>query len=200
MRGSKLTLTVAFLLSVTPALSASLGETETDYAVLGQDIRNLAANLAGSIGYPVLVDPDVSGTVVGLIGKFSPDEFLNRVTVATNSRWFFDGEAVHITPAEDDRTLLLALEGMELDDLRQKLTDLGFYDARFPFVATQDEGLVRLMGPPRYVEIVEQVVAAIPETPTAAPSTDDAPVPGAPATRLLVIQGGSVEVLPDGKR
>ncbi|MFQ6547733.1 hypothetical protein AADZ90_007225 [Aestuariibius sp. 2305UL40-4] len=160
------------------------------YTIIDQDLESVLFDFGEILDVPVDVDEDLTGRVRRVAGEFTPSEFLYHLSITHEFSWYFDGQVLHVTPVNDDRTILLQLNDVEIDTLQTTLDELGIADTRYPIIAASDQGLARVSGPPRYIELVQETFQAMTGSGTAP----------RPPRRLMVIQGDETEIIPGGKR
>jgi type III secretion protein C len=83
---------------------------------------------------------------------------------------YFDGSTLHVYSLLEMETRLLQVDPIDVPRVERLLRQMKLFDARFPLRTSSAEGQVLVSGPPRYAELVEQVVlrvAAAPSRPKA---------------------------------
>lgn len=80
--------------------------------------------------------------------------------------WYYDGVTMHIYSISEVETRLLQVDPIDVTRVDRSLKQMGLYDARFPMRVSSVEGHVLVSGPPRYVELVEQVVGRVADSPS----------------------------------
>ena len=85
-------------------------------------------------------------------------EFLERVCTMHNLIWYYDGAALYICSSGEVVSQLLDLAYMKAGDVRAMLRELGVEDSRFPIKTANNDELIMVSGPPRYVELVLQMI------------------------------------------
>lgn len=80
--------------------------------------------------------------------------------------WYYDGVTMHIYSIAEVETRLLQVDPIDVTRIDRSLKQMGLYDARFPLRVSSVEGTVLVSGPPRYVELVDQVVGRVADSPS----------------------------------
>jgi type III secretion protein C len=80
--------------------------------------------------------------------------------------WYYDGITLHICGMSEVETRLLQVDPIDVSRIDKTLKQMRLFDSRFPIRIASSEGQVLVSGPPRYVEIVEQVVARVADSPS----------------------------------
>lgn len=182
-----------------PALGADLQRIEPyDYVVIDRDLGDALRDFARNHGIAVVMDPAVRGRIARRTGAPDSRSFLDALATEFNFVWYFDGLALHVTPPEANRSRFFRTDEVDPAALVRTLTDLRIYDERFGVTEAPDEGIAWISGPPRYIELVEQVrpgaLGAGDAPPPSSPlASRDAEV--APAGQLVIMRGTATETV-----
>jgi type II secretory pathway component GspD/PulD (secretin) len=155
------------------------------YLVIDQDVKDVLTEFGRNIGIPVRVSDQVSGRVRGRLPITTAPEFLNLLCERNGLVWYFDGAILHIGAEAEVKTELVNIGQLSANELLAKLDTLGITDPRFPVRATQDSGIVSVSGPPVFVSLVQQTLAAMTKT-VAQPPREGDKNPG-----IRVFRGGA---------
>lgn len=151
-----------------------------DYAVIDQELRDLLSEFGRHVGLAVTVSDQVRGRVRGRLPPLPPRLFLERLAAVHGFDWYVDGTTLHVSAAAEARSLLLDLNQVAPAALEAALRQLGVLDARWPLrAANGGTNLALVSGPPRYVALVEQTLAALvrrPRQPDGSAQPQTAPV------------------------
>ena len=151
-----------------------------DYVIVDQDIHEILANFGKNLNVKIQVDEDIEGRVRGDWPKQQPRAFLEALAQRFGFDWYFDGHILHVTETAKSQTLLLFLGPVPFEELRSDLADLDILDPRFPLRFSPGSNLALVAGPPRYVEMVTETLAALSSRPQATAK---------PATKVTVFRG-----------
>lgn len=110
-------------------------------------------------GIPVLSTDAVAGTLSGNFKDVPATEFLDRLSTVNNLTWYYDGAAIYVTGASETLSTLIDLKYMKAGEVRAMLNELGVEDARFPIKTASNDELIMVSGPPRYVQLVGEMIA-----------------------------------------
>lgn len=144
-----------------PEASVSLPWKTETYTLLAREmpLREVLSTFGTAQGISVVMSDQVVGRVSGDFREVSPQEFLDRITTLYNLTWYYDGAILYIYSDGEIATMLLDLQYMKAAEVRTMLRDLGMEDERFPIKTTSDDELLMVAGPPRYVQVVAELVA-----------------------------------------
>ena len=154
------------LLSVVrPAAALPLPQSDQVVAlsVVDQDLADVLAELGSQAGFRVSVSAAVHGRVHGRLPPASPAVFLDRLAAMFGFEWYFDGETVYASALSESGSKLLPLGSVGVDRLSRVLDQLGIADPRWPIRTAAEAGLGLAAGPPRYLALIEQTLAALPQ-------------------------------------
>lgn len=131
-----------------------------EYTLLAREmsLREALTSFGTSQGLAVIMSKDVAGVVSGDFKQLPPEKFLDQLTALYNLSWYYDGSAIYICTGSETVTMLLDLKYMKAADVQSMLRELGVEDARYPLKTTSDSELVMVAGPPRYVQLVAELV------------------------------------------
>ncbi len=177
-----------------PALSAPLPvqDSTQSYTIIDQEVRAVLADFSESLNIPISISDEVSGAVRRVTGEFTPTDFLHHLALNNEFSWYFDGRTLHITPLPEDRTVILQMGDVSVDELNRTLEELEIADARYPVIAGGDHGLARVSGPPRYIELLQETFQAM-------SPPDRITTPADEARPLMIIQGDDKEIMSTGE-
>ncbi len=122
------------------------------------DLRTALDTFAIAEGLSVIMSPSVAGVFSGDFKDVSPAAFLDKIATTHNLIWYYDGAALYLYGAGETATMLIDLKYMKAGEVRAMLAELGVEDARFPLKTTSNDELVMVSGPPRYVELVAEMI------------------------------------------
>jgi type III secretion protein C len=181
-----------------PAQGAELPAIEPyDYVVIDRDLGDALRDFARNHAIAVVIDPAVRGRIARRGGAPDSRGFLDALATEFNFVWYFDGLALHVSPPEATRSRFFRTAEVDPAALVRTLTDLRIYDERFGVTEAPEDGIAWISGPPRYIELVEQVRpgaltdAAAPPPPP--PALQDTAAP--PAGQLVIMRGTATETV-----
>ncbi len=105
-------------------------------------------------GLSVVMSELVQGAFSGDFVDMPAQEFLERVCTMHNLIWYYDGAALYICSSGEVVSQLVDLAYMKAGDVRAMLRELGVEDSRFPIKTANNDELIMVSGPPRYVQLV----------------------------------------------
>jgi type III secretion protein C len=131
------------------------------YLVIDQDIKDVLVEFGRNIGVPTRVSDQVSGRMRGRVPVSSAREFLNLLCERNGLVWYFDGAVLNVGAETEVKTELVNIGSLPAGELLAKLDTLGIADQRFPVRTTLDAGIVSVSGPPAFISLVQQTIAAM---------------------------------------
>ena len=109
-------------------------------------------------GLSVLMSEQVQGSFSGDFVDMPAQDFLERVCTMHNLTWYYDGAALYVCSASEVASRLVDLAYMKAGDVRAMLRELGVEDSRFPIKTANNDELIMVSGPPRYVQLVLETI------------------------------------------
>ena len=123
------------------------------------DLRVALDTFATAEGLPIVMSQSVVGNFSGDFRDVPASEFLDKIATLHNLIWYYDGAAIYIYGAGEIQAILINLQYMKADEVRVMLKELGVEDSRFPLKTTSNDELIMVSGPPRYVQLVSEMIA-----------------------------------------
>jgi type II secretory pathway component GspD/PulD (secretin) len=184
--------TAIICISVVSSHSASSAEPKWPsepykYIVVDQDLRDVLTEFGRNIGVPTKISDAVAGRRVrSEFTALRPREFLQRMCKGYGLTWYFDGTVLHINVDSEIRTELITLVSVRPERLVERLSALGVGDSRYAIRTTDDTNVVSVSGPPPFLSLVRQTVAALEKSMTPQPIRE---VPNGDEIRVRVFRG-----------
>jgi type III secretion protein C len=152
-------LIVICLLGYHQVQSAELIWNATPYSHYAQDedIKIVLTDFFAAQGIGVVFSEDVGGKVSGNFKRESPQNFFTQIAEAYNLIWYYDGAAVYVYSAHEMTSRVVNLGYLNMESFRQNLRDLDIIDPKFALRMVDDERILYVSGPTRYVELVAQL-------------------------------------------
>ena len=123
------------------------------------DLRVALDTFATAEGLPAIMSGNVAGTFSGDFRDVPASEFLDKIATLHNLIWYYDGAVLYIYGVGEIQAILINLKYMKAGEVRAMLKELGVEDSRFPLKTTSNDELVMVSGPPRYVQLVAEMIA-----------------------------------------
>ncbi len=176
------------------AAELPLSDQPYTYTVLDQDVRDTLRQFGANNGLRVNLSDAVQGRVRGRLGTLTPRAFLDRLAADFGFDWFYDGFALYVTPVGESANRLMPTNGLSPAEVEEALRAFGIADARFPVRPLPGQNLMMVAGPPRYVEMVQQAVAAlVPKDEAKPPASQPTPAATGPGARSVRVYRGRDE-------
>ena len=143
------------------------------YLVIDQDVKEVLVEFGRNIGVPTRVSDQVSGRMRGRLPVTSAREFLNLLCERNGLVWYFDGAVLNVGAETEVKTELVNIGSTPAGELLAKLDTLGIADPRFPVRTTHDAGIISVSGPPAFISLVQQTLAAMTKSAAQPPREGD---------------------------
>ena len=85
---------------------------------------------------------------------------LNKIARLYNLVWYFDNHMVYVYNGNENSTQLIQMTNISPAIAKQSLEQSGVYDTRFSWQPMKGAKTVIISGPPRYLELAQQVIQA----------------------------------------
>lgn len=123
------------------------------------DLREALDTFCIAQGVPLIMSEHVSGSFSGNFADVPAAEFLDQVATLHNLTWYYDGVSLYMYGAGETVSTLIDLKYMKAGEVRALLEELGVEDSRFPIKTASNDELLMVSGPPRYVNLVSELIA-----------------------------------------
>lgn len=143
---------------LTPSQRLPWRTSEYTLMARGMSLPDVLTAFALSQEMGVVIDKDVRGVVSGDFQALAPWAFLDRICAMNNLIWYFEGSILYIYRAGAMSSALVDLKAMKAAEVQRMLRELGVEDSRYPLRKTSGDELVAVSGPPRYVELVVNLI------------------------------------------
>ncbi|WP_263364814.1 type III secretion system outer membrane ring subunit SctC [Cupriavidus pauculus] len=130
------------------------------YVADRKDIQDVLRDISASAGVAVQISPKVKGTVSGRFDT-RPQLMLERMAATFGFIWYYDGAVLRIYSADEVVSTTIGLSAASTSSLRRSLSKLQIEDPRFPIRFDDDARTAVVSGPPRYVELVNDVAKLV---------------------------------------
>ncbi|MES2934013.1 MAG: type III secretion system outer membrane ring subunit SctC [Pseudomonadota bacterium] len=128
--------------------------------VKNQSLPDLLRVLSAENRIPIVISEAVKGNVTG---KFSqtPSSLFNALTGSFGLAWFYDGHILYVYSQTEVNTRTLPLAADKFLQMQKLLRTLAIDEQRFSIIWLPAENALRLSGPPRFIEQVEELVQLV---------------------------------------
>ncbi|PLZ00480.1 hypothetical protein CY652_21025 [Burkholderia sp. WAC0059] len=134
-----------------------LPDTPFVYSTDGSSIADALQAFSDAAHIPVQMPLPLPGRVVGRF-DLSPRQFLDTLSSSYGLVWYYDGAALQVEPANEERTLAIRLNYATAGAVLAVLKRDGFDDPRFPLDADAGANTITATGPSRYILRVGEAV------------------------------------------
>ncbi|CCN04998.1 putative type III secretion protein [Bordetella bronchiseptica Bbr77] len=133
------------------------------YYAQQQSLSDVLREFAAGFSLALQQGKGVQGVVNGRFNAHTPTEFIERLSGIYGFNWFVHAGTLYVSRTSDVVTRAVDAAGASPSALRQALLQLGILDERFGWGELPAQGVAMVSGPPAYVALVEQAVAALPK-------------------------------------
>lgn len=133
------------------------------YYAQQQSLSDVLREFAAGFSLALQQGKGVQGVVNGRFNARTPTEFIERLSGIYGFNWFVHAGTLYVSRTSDVVTRAVDAAGASPSALRQALLQLGILDERFGWGELPAQGVAMVSGPPAYVALVEQAVAALPK-------------------------------------
>jgi type III secretion protein C len=157
-------LAIFLILNPQPAqsLAPKWPEGPYQYLVVDQDIRDILTEFGRNLNINVKISDQVGGRRIrGRLPITTAEQFLKRLCESYGLVWYYDGAVLHINSESELRTELVELGPISPFGVNEKLQALGITDPRYAIRSTADSRVLSVSGPPPYIAMIRQTVAAM---------------------------------------
>lgn len=137
----------------------------TSYTHFSKDepLVALLQDFSAAVGVPVSMSEEVrTSEYPAFNGKISGPGFqvLRKLSRIYNLSWYYDNHMLYLYGGDENKTLLINMKNITPAQAREGLEQAGVFDGRYGWQAMAGARSVIISGPPRYLELAEQVVKA----------------------------------------
>jgi len=153
-------LALSFALTAGSASAAS-DEWRTErfnIVVRDQGIGDVLKQFGALAGVPVVLSGAIDSRMSARFEGATGEQIVEAIAREYALDWRFDGRRIEISTNDEQVSRILDMGGVKHAELVKALEALDAYESRFPISAVDGE-LGMIVGPPRYVAIVEIVLA-----------------------------------------
>lgn len=112
-------------------------------------------------GVPVVLGEKITAKVSGRFGPLPPRQFLDSFTRSNGLVWFYDGQAIQVSRADEMTTQLISLKSTTPDRLATVIANIGAAGERCIVKPSGETGLVYVAGPLKFVALVKGVAESL---------------------------------------
>lgn len=180
IRQIRLAIIVYFILMAIPAgqstiFAAQIKWKTTPYSHYAQkeNLTDLLADFFSSQGIGMVCSENVKEKISGQFNNQDPQRFFKNLVQAYNLVWYYDGAAVYICSAHEMTSRILNLGYLNMRAFQKNLETLGILDGRFGLKIVEEDRVVFVSGPPRYVQLVAELAHKLDEKAMSGRGRDD---------------------------
>ncbi len=154
---------LGLVLAASPINAAPLpnGTRALAYTVVDQDLTGVLTGLAEQVGLRINISKAVQGRVRGRTPPSTAQEMLDHLAALYGFDWYCDGHTLYVSSFSEAATKVLPLGAVNDAELLRTLDQLGIADSRWPIRIADSHDVIIVNGPPSYVLLVDQTLAAL---------------------------------------
>lgn len=162
LTASRIVLGMVLMLSAAWALAAELKWHRERVNLVYQEkaLPDLLRELFASSGRPAVISDKIKATITGRFNSPAED-FFNSVCSVFGLLSYYDGAVLYIYSSSEATSRILPLKNVSPQRLRDSLRELDALDRRYLLKINETDRIVQVAGPPRYVEVVADVLALL---------------------------------------
>ncbi|PTX99916.1 EscC/YscC/HrcC family type III secretion system outer membrane ring protein [Verrucomicrobia bacterium LW23] len=135
-----------------------------------QDLRDLLRQFATAYGVRISVSDKIDVKVSGRFEGLRPEEFLEQMCRAYNLMTFYDGNMLYVYRNDESSSTIIQLRKVPPSRLLNVLRLLGLSHPAYAIRAVEDEGILMVSGPPKFLETVNDLATKMDTTAQSAPA------------------------------
>ncbi len=125
-------------------------------------LPDLLRELFASAGRPAVISDKIKATITGRFN--SPvEDFFNSICSVFGLLSYYDGAVLYLYAGSEATSRILPLKNVSPQRLEQSLRELDALDRRYLLKINATDRIVQVAGPPRYVEVVADIIALLDE-------------------------------------
>lgn len=155
----------ALLVSVPAAQAAPLPHAQRliTYSVVDQSLHDVLTGIGTQVGLRTEVSARVQGQVHGRLPPASARTMLDRLASLYGFDWYCDDRTLYVSSYDEAVSKVLPLGPVGAEQFEQTLGQLGVSDDRWPVRIARASDVAAVDGPPHYIALVDQTLAALAE-------------------------------------
>jgi type III secretion protein C len=107
-----------------------------------------------------VISEKISGNVTGRF-NMRADAYVDSLASVFGLISFYDGAVAYVYASGEAASRVVSLRGLAPERLRQALNGVGALDRRYPLRINEAEQIAHVSGPPRFVDMVEELAAML---------------------------------------
>ena len=167
-------------ISYAQSQSSSPAWVEHQYGYYAQDqaLQEVISDFAAELKLPVIISSDVGGVVNGNFPTMKAIDFLSMLARIYRLMWFYDGVALYVYSTREIREETIPLSSEGRANLESTFKTLNVIGTHYHWQLIPNRNRMELSGPPRFIELAQEIVGIAKETPsdiitTTLPPVDD---------------------------
>lgn len=129
--------------------------------IVDEALETVLLQLSAHQGVKAIISDALDARVTLNFQGMTVDQAMDELAMAHQFDWFYDGRAVYFFPISSISQQVLRLEDYDVGRLVGVLEDLALIDRRYPIVGSEDANVALVTGPPQYIALIEQTMAAM---------------------------------------
>lgn len=150
-----------FLPAASYAAELPQSQENAEFIAFHGNLKILLLEFGANLRIPVIVDESINGVLHDHIKESSAKSFLTMLCTKNNLEWYYDGVRLYITTLSQSVSQTISVSHHTIKDIKEILKNSRIYDDRFPLTFVPGGKIAMVSGPPRYVELVREVITSL---------------------------------------
>ncbi len=130
-------------------------------------LKNLITEFCDLQKISVVISPKISEANISVSRDFAnmyPVQFWEEIVQIYGLIWFFDGSVLYVYKGDEAETRVLKVSGAKVDRLMSVIDGFHFHSSHLSLKCVKEVGIIFASGPPKFLNIIQELEAKINET------------------------------------
>ncbi len=124
----------------------------------GASVQEALIGFANNYGIPIIISNKITNIMNGKLGPLKAVPFLNLLSQLNQLIWYFDGNTLYIYNSNELKTEMMKLEFINSQMLKNTLSKMKYWDAKFNWSTDTNNNFISISGPPRYIDLIKKTI------------------------------------------
>ena len=134
-------------------------------------LPEVLSDFAAELKLPIMISPAVSGLVNGDFPTMKAIDFLSMLARVYRLMWFYDGAVLHVYSTGEIREEIIPMPAERAGDLESAFKEMNVIGTHYHWKIIPKHNRIELSGPPRFIELAEEVMGLGADAPLGAVTT-----------------------------
>jgi len=126
-----------------------------------QPLKDVITAIATHSRLGVSVNEDIEADFSGHLKQRNSFEALNYLAASFDLVWYSDGSTIFVDPINAMASRLFQLDQVAARQVEATMRSLSIWDGRFEWRSLNNQAILMVSGPPRYLALVEETIALL---------------------------------------